>query len=65
MTSQKPREPISQATEVATGGAFQPPPAGSIEEYAETALIVGFPGAFGVTCNTVERLVRSRLLWEC
>jgi hypothetical protein len=46
------------------GGRFTPlPPAGSDEEMAETALRVGYPGAFGMTSGHVERHL-SRLLWE-
>jgi hypothetical protein len=41
-----------------------PPPAGSLEELAETALGIGWPGAFSVTCKTVEQVIRHRLLWK-
>ena len=47
------------------GGVFIPPPAGSSAERVETALAVGYPGAFSVTCRTVEQVIRSRLsFWE-
>jgi hypothetical protein len=41
-----------------------PPPAGSLEEAAETARVVGFPGAFGVRCDQIEQLIHSALWWE-
>jgi len=44
--------------------AEPPPPTGSDEERTETALAVGFPGAFDTTSGQVERLIHSRLLWE-
>jgi hypothetical protein len=47
------------------GNTQGPPPAGSVEEYTATVLTVGFPPAIGVTCDAIERLVRSRLLLDC
>ena len=44
---------------------YKPPPkAGSREEYAETALVVGFPESFAVTADTIERIIRAQLLWD-
>jgi hypothetical protein len=45
-----------------SGGAA--PPAGSLEEMAETALAVGYPGAFGGARNRIEQVVRLGLLRE-
>jgi hypothetical protein len=57
-----PQEPVAAPAD--HGATFTPPPpAGSDDEMAETALAVGFPGAFGVTSRTVEQLIRARILW--
>lgn len=40
------------------------PPAGSVEEYAEAAQTVGFPGAFDVNNAAIERAIRCHLFWE-
>lgn len=41
-----------------------PPPAGSDLEAAETSLVTGWPGAFTITCHTVEQVIMHRLLWK-
>jgi hypothetical protein len=62
-TTQTPEKKNTKPVTDHDGGSFQPPPiAGSVEEYAETALAVGWPGAF-MTSHRVEQLIRSRLLW--
>ena len=48
-----------------TDGGKTTPPAGSAGEHAVTARTVGFPGAFTVTCSSIQREVWSRLDWEC
>jgi hypothetical protein len=45
-----------------SGGAA--PPAGSLEEIAETALTVGYPAAFAAVRNRIEQVVRLGLLRE-
>jgi hypothetical protein len=42
----------------------RPPPAGSAEAYRQTLDEVGFPGAFHLTCNQIERELISSLFWE-
>ncbi len=42
-----------------------PPPAGSVEEQAATAKVVGFPGALNVTSRSIQQEVWSLLGWEC
>lgn len=64
-TQKKPPEKEAEPATGRDGGTFgPPPPVGSAEEYAETALALGWAGAFGESCNRVEDLIRSRLLWE-
>jgi hypothetical protein len=61
---QKQPRPLIELLPDREGKQPPPPPAGSFEESAETALAVGWPGAFGVTCSTVEQVIRYRLLWR-
>jgi hypothetical protein len=58
--SQKP------SPEVKTAGDpwRRPPPAGSFEERAETAMAIGWPGALGVTCRDIEQSLKTHLFWE-
>jgi hypothetical protein len=43
-----------------------PPPVGSQEEQNETAVAVGNPAVFSVTCSTIEQVIRDRLslIWR-
>jgi hypothetical protein len=61
VTASKPTQSIKPTDD---GGKLVPPPAGSFEERAETALAVGWPGAFGVTCGDIERFLKTCLFWE-
>jgi len=65
MTTQTLRKKSDSALAASRGCSYQPPPpAGSAEEALETALIIGWPGAFFRTSKDVERELLLFLLWE-
>jgi hypothetical protein len=58
-----PQQPATEIKIVADPRR-RPSPAGSFEERAETAMAIGWPGAFDVTCGDIEQLLKAHLFWE-
>jgi hypothetical protein len=59
------REVIMTLNAMATLEPVKPPfPAGSAEERAEVASLVGFY-LFDMNCRRIEELLRRSLVWEC